>query len=53
MHREDHLVLGPPLDPAVSTEADPAYDVVTWRGRCPRSTAVRVAEHMPEMKAVV
>jgi GNAT superfamily N-acetyltransferase len=34
-HREDHLILDLPLDPAVSAEVDPAYDVVTWRGRCP------------------
>ena len=32
-HREDHLLLDLPL--AVPTEVDPAYDVVTWHGRCP------------------
>ena len=34
-HREDHLVLDLPLGPDVRAEVDPAYDVVTWRGRCP------------------
>lgn len=34
-HREDHLLLELPLDPSVRAEVDPAYDVVTWRGRCP------------------
>ena len=31
-HREDHLLLDLPAPPA---RLDPAYDVVTWRGRCP------------------
>lgn len=31
-HREDHLLLDLPVAPA---HVDPAYDVVTWRGRCP------------------
>jgi GNAT superfamily N-acetyltransferase len=31
-HREDHLVASLPLP---SAPVDPAYDVVTWRGRCP------------------
>ncbi len=31
-HREDHLLLELPVPPA---GVDPAYDVVTWRGRCP------------------
>jgi GNAT superfamily N-acetyltransferase len=31
-HREDHLLLDLPVTPA---RVDPAYDVVTWRGRCP------------------
>jgi GNAT superfamily N-acetyltransferase len=31
-HREDHLLLDLPVTTA---PADPAYDVVTWRGRCP------------------
>ena len=34
-HREDHLLLDLPLGPAVQAPVDPAYDVVTWRGRCP------------------
>ncbi len=34
-HREDHLLLDLPPAPAVSADVDPAYDVVTWRGRCP------------------
>ncbi len=34
-HREDHLLLELPLDPAARAAVDPAYDVVTWRGRCP------------------
>ncbi|MBL0749677.1 GNAT family N-acetyltransferase [Nocardioides baculatus] len=31
-HREDHLLLDLPVPAAL---VDPAYDVVTWRGRCP------------------
>lgn len=31
-HREDHLVADLPIEPA---PVDPAYEVVTWRGRCP------------------
>ena len=31
-HREDHLVADLPVAPS---PVDPAYDVVTWRGRCP------------------
>lgn len=31
-HREDHLVADLPVAPAT---VDPAYDLVTWRGRCP------------------
>jgi len=31
-HREDHLLADLPIAPA---PVDPAYDVVTWRGRCP------------------
>lgn len=31
-HREDHLVADLPV---VTSPVDPAYDVVTWRGRCP------------------
>ena len=31
-HREDHLLAELPVAPA---PVDPAYDVVTWRGRCP------------------
>ena len=31
-HREDHLLLDLPVPTA---PVDPAYDVVTWRGRCP------------------
>ena len=31
-HREDHLLLDLPVTAA---PVDPAYDVVTWRGRCP------------------
>lgn len=31
MHREDHLVASLPVQ---SARVDPAYDVVTWRGRC-------------------
>lgn len=31
-HREDHLVAALPVP---SVPVDPAYDVVTWRGRCP------------------
>jgi GNAT superfamily N-acetyltransferase len=31
-HREDHLVADLPV---AMSPVDPAYDVVTWRGRCP------------------
>ena len=31
-HREDHLVADLPV---ATSPVDPAYDVVTWRGRCP------------------
>ncbi len=31
-HREDHLLLDLPV---AEEQVDPAYDVVTWRGRCP------------------
>ena len=31
-HREDHLVADLPVRPV---PIDPAYDLVTWRGRCP------------------
>lgn len=31
-HREDHLVADLPVP---ASPVDPAYDVVTWRGRCP------------------
>ncbi|GAA1434414.1 GNAT family N-acetyltransferase [Mycobacterium cookii] len=31
-HREDHLVAELPVSPCAT---DPAYDVLTWRGRCP------------------
>ena len=36
-HREDHLVATLPVAPA---PVDPAYDVVTWRGPCPREHRV-------------
>ncbi len=49
-HREDHLLLDLPVPPA---GVDPAYDVVTWRGRCPDEHRAAYLEMRNQMNADV
>ncbi|RYC14568.1 GNAT family N-acetyltransferase [Nocardioides zhouii] len=52
-HREDHLLLGLPLGPAAQAVVDPAYEVVTWRGRCPDEHREAYLEMRNQMNADV
>lgn len=49
-HREDHLVVDLPVGTA---PLDPAYDLVTWRGRCPDEHRVAYLAMRNQMNADV